>query len=133
MYENLAKSGRRIVVIATMVRAEVAQREAVEVPAMRGIAEGAEIRIVRSDDDRLSPRREQAVKFFHRSDNVSDMFYNMDRAQLPERAVQERKWVVIEVGQHIGSCVRVAIDTESAGKFIDPAAYVENGQRGKVM
>src|SRR5258705_116250 len=73
-----------------VVGAEVAEGERVEVPAMSGIAEGAEIGIVRGLDADAAAGAHQAMKFLHGGDHVGEVLDDVDGAQLVERVIGER-------------------------------------------
>ncbi len=76
---------------------------------MSGIAKRTEIRIVRRHDERPSAGPQQPVELFHRADHVRHMLNHMDRAHFAKCAVPERKRKVIQVRNHIGAGVRIAV------------------------
>lgn len=91
---------------------------------MGGIAEGAEVSIVRGDDDGAAAGREHAMKLFDRADHIADMLNNVDGANLAEGAVGEWPGEAVEIGDHIGARVGVPIDADRAGVLVDPAADI---------
>lgn len=113
-----------------MVLAEVAQREAVEVPAVARIAKRAEIGVVRGDDENPAARSKQPVELFHSADDVTHVLNDVNGANFGERGIFEGKRKAVEVGDDIGVRVAVTIDPDCAGVLIDSAADVEDGQAG---
>ncbi len=86
---NLLKSRSGIVGVSAVIVAEVAEGKAVQVPAMSGIAERAEIGIVRRDNHGLAARGEQAMELFHSSDDVRDMLDHVNRAHFAKRVIRK--------------------------------------------
>ena len=78
MHPSLTKSHGRVVAVPAMILPEIPERKAVQVPAVGGIAKGAEIGIVRCHDNHFAAGSQQPVEFFHCAENVRDMFYDMD-------------------------------------------------------
>ncbi len=111
-----------------MIFAEVPEREAIQMPAVGGVAEGAEIRVMRRDDHSLAVRAEKPMKLFHRSNYVRYVLDHMNGAYLAEGAVGKRKRTLIEIGDHVGTRVCVAVNANRSGILVDSATYVENRQ-----
>ena len=111
-----------------MVLTEIAERKAIQVPAVRGIAKGAEISVMRRNDDDPAARREQAVELFHRVYHIRYVFDDMGGANLAEAAVAKREWEMIQVGDDIGPGMRIAIQAYRPTVFVEPAADIENGK-----
>lgn len=109
-----------------MILAEVAEREAVQVPAVRRIAEGAEVGVMRRDDVRRAARPQQAMKLFHRRDHVSHMLDHMHGAYLVENAIPQRIWMPIEIADHIRCSTGDAVKSDGAGIFVYPTADIED-------
>ena len=70
------------------------------------------------------------MELLHGADHIGNMLDHMDRAQLTEGAVA--KWVgkTVQIAQHVGAGVRVAIQADGAGVFIDTAPDVQNALGG---
>lgn len=126
MYGTLLKSGLRVVSVAAVVRPKIAKRKAVQVPAVRGIAEGTEVGVVWRDNHRAAPVCEQPVELFHGAHHVCHMFDHMNRADLAEGAVGKRQRVSVEIRQHIRARIRIAVNADRARVFIDSAADVQH-------
>lgn len=109
-----------------MIFTEIAKRKAIQVPAVGGIAERAEICVVGRDDNRAAARSEQPVKLLDCAYNIRHMLDHVRGADLAERAVTKGKREVIEAGDNVGPGVGAAIETNRAGVFVEPAADVEN-------
>ena len=106
----LTESRLRVVAESGVVRAEVAQREAVQVPAVRGIAEGAEVRVMRRSDVYGATRTKEAVELLHSADDVGDVLDHMNRAHVIEALVTKRVREPVHVHQHVGGCAGNAVD-----------------------
>lgn len=111
-----------------MIRTEIAEGKAIQVPAVGGIAKGAEISVVGCNDDDAAARRQQSVELFYRADHVSDVFNDVGGADLTEGAVAEREWEMIQAGDDVGPGMRVAIEAYGARVLVEPAAHIENGK-----
>ncbi len=122
------KSCRRIVAVTAIVFAEIAQRKAIQMPAMSRVTEGTEIGVVRSNKNSAPARGQHAMELFHSSDHIAHMLDYMNGPDLPERVVSEWKRIAIEVGDNIGPGVSVAIEPNRSGIFVDAAADVQNRQ-----
>ena len=126
MRENLTKTCGSVVAEPAVILAEIAQGKAVEVPAVGGVAERAEIGVMRGHDDGAAAGCEQAVELFHGADHVRDVFDQVYGANLNEGAVAKREWKVIEVGDDVGARVEIAIYSDRAGIFVYAAADVQD-------
>ena len=126
MRRNLTKTCIGVISKASVALAEVAERKTIEMPAMRGITKGAEVRVMRRDDYGTAARRKQTVKLFYGAHHVRDMLDQVDRSNLNERAIAKRKGIVIQVSDYIGTSVEVPIDPNRARILVDPAAYIED-------
>src|SRR5579862_997021 len=94
-------------------------------PAVGGIAKGAEVGVVRCDQEEAAAGSAQAMKLFHGADDVGDVLDDVDRAECVEGVVAERVRKTVEVAQHVGATARIAIDADGAGILVDAAAHVE--------
>lgn len=97
-------------------------------PAVRRIAKGTVVGVMRGDDERLASRGEHAMDFFHGSDDVRDVLNDVDRAHFAEGVVGERPGEAVEIGDQVSASVDIAIDANGAGIFVDTASDVEDGQ-----
>jgi hypothetical protein len=88
------------------------------------VAEGAEIRVVRSDDKGPSAGLEEAVKLLHQADDVFNMFNDVNGAHFAETAVTKGKRDAVEVSDDVGVCVCVPVNADSARIFFDAAADI---------
>ena len=112
-----------------MIGAEIAKREAVEMPAMRGIAKRAEIRVVRSYDQESARCGRHPVKFLHRANDVGQMFDDMHYTNVVESVVAKRIRKAIKVADDVGTAGKVAIDANGPRVFVDTAPDVESALR----
>src|SRR5689334_12060268 len=109
-----------------MLLAEIAKAEAIEVMAMSGVAEGAEIGVVRRFDANRAAGADQAMKLLHRPDHVIDVFDDVDGGEAVEGAVGERVGEAIEIGEDVGAAGRIAVEADGAGLFMNAAADIED-------
>lgn len=126
MSGNLTKARTGVISVSSVIFPEVAQRKAVQVPAVCGIAKRAEIGVVWSDNNGTPTGREQTMKLLHRSNHIGHMLDDMNRAYLAKGAVAKREWKLIQIGNHIRARMSIAINPDAAGIFVDPAADIEN-------
>jgi hypothetical protein len=96
---------------------------------VRGIAERTEICVVWRDDDGASAGREQPMELFDGANDVGDMFNDVDGSDFLNGLIAQRPWEAVEIGDHIGAGVCVAIQANGARIFINAAADVENRKR----
>src|ERR1700733_2587295 len=108
---------------------KVQKRISVQVPAMRRVAEGAVIRVVRSGDEDGAAGFGDAVKFFHGRDDVRDGFDDVFGAKLIERIVAEGQTAMVQMAEDIGGCGWIHIEADGAGIFCRPTTYVENARQ----
>ncbi len=94
---------------------------------MGGVAEGAEVGVVRCKDVNTAARDQQPVEFLHGTDYIRDMLDDVGGAHFPERIVTKREWEVVQVGNDVGLGVDVAVEPDRTGVFVDSAADVEDG------
>src|SRR4051812_1605661 len=92
---------------------------------MRGIAERAEVRIMRSFDAHRPAYAHQPVELLHRLDHVIHVLNDMDRRQPVERPVGEGIGKTIEIGQHVGAAGGIPVEPDRSGLLVNPAADVE--------
>jgi hypothetical protein len=107
-----------------MIFTEIAEREAVQVPTVSWITEGAEIGVMRSDNERPPTRLKQAMELLHQADNISDVFDDMDSPHFLKAVVAKGKGDMVEISDNIGIRVCVSINADSAGVFFDTAADI---------
>src|ERR1700722_15531961 len=122
----LAEARRAVIAKPAMVLAKITKREAVQVPAMRGVAERAEVGVMRRRDKKPAAGLQHPMKFLHGPDDVGHVLDDVDSAQLAERAVAKRVWKTIQVAKHVGAGIRVAIHANGSRVFVNSAADVEN-------
>src|SRR5450755_1499564 len=125
MHGNLTKSTFRIVAEAGVIVAEVAEAETVQVVLVGGIAEGAEIGVMRRLQAHGAARAHQAVELLHGADHVAHVLDGVDGRQPVERTVGERVGKAVEVRQHVGTAGGIAVDSDGAGLLVNPAAHVQ--------
>ena len=97
-------------------------------PAMRGIAERAEIRIVRSRDKNFPAIAQQPVKLLYGANDIGNMLDDMNRVHLIECSVNERIRKLVEIAENIRPCAGNPIDPNRARILIQTAADVENAR-----
>src|SRR5580704_13853214 len=95
-------------------------------PAMRRVAKGTVIRVVRGGDENCAARLGDAVKFFHGSDDVRDVFDDVFGAELVEGIIAEGQSAVVQMAEYIGSGGWIHVESDGAGIFCRTTAYVEN-------
>jgi hypothetical protein len=115
-----------VIVEAAMILAEVPERIGVQVPFMGGIAEGRKIRVVRRGEEEGAPRFCQPVKLLHGTHHVGDVFDNVGGVHMIEGAVFERIREDVDIAEHVGTAGGVAVDSNGARQFIDPASDIEH-------
>jgi hypothetical protein len=92
-----------------MIFAKMAQREAVQVPAMGRIAKRAEIGVVGRHDDQSPARSEQPVEILHRPHDARDVLDHMRTADFVERAVGKGQGRLIEICDNIRAARRMRV------------------------
>ncbi len=95
---------------------------------MGGVAEGAEIGVVRGLEAHGAAGAHQAVELLHGADHVVHVLDDVDGGEAVEGAVGEGVGETVEVGEHVGAAGGIAVDADGAGLFVDPAADVEDPQ-----
>src|SRR5579862_8025279 len=78
-------------------------------------------------------RADDAVELLDGSDYVGKMLDDMNGAQLIEGVIAERIRQPVELAQHIGAAGGIPVDTNRSGKFVDPAADVEDSQFSRLI
>src|SRR6202041_1851092 len=128
---DLAHTDFRVPHIAAVHSAgiKIQKRIRVQVPAMCGIAEGAVIGVVRRGDENGSSGFSDAVKFFHRRDDVRDVFDDVLGAELVEGIIAKGQAAMVQMAEDIGGGGWIHIEANGAGIFRRPAAYVENARQ----
>jgi hypothetical protein len=121
-----SETGGAVITEAAVVLPKITKRETVQVPAVRGIAERAEVGVMRRRDEQPAARCQYAMEFLHRADHIGDVLDHVNGAQLAEGAVAKRVRKTVQIAQHVGAGVGVAIDADGAGVLVDAAAYIEN-------
>ena len=101
-------------------------------PLVGGVAEGAEIRVVRRNNHRAATVCQQSVEFFHGSDDVAHVLDYMQRPNFAKRTIGEWKWELIKIGDDISLGFRVSVNTNGAGIFVDAAANIKNLHRSSL-
>ena len=81
---------------------------------MGGIAEGAEVGVMRRDDEHFAAGAQQAVEFLHGPDHVGDVLDHMNGLQLIEGRVAEGIGKTVEVAEDIGAGGGVAVDADGS-------------------
>lgn len=92
------------------------------------IAERTRIGVVRRHDNDPAARRKYPVELFHTADDITDMFDDVNRANLPKAAASKWKRETIQIGNHIRARVGVAIQADCPWILIHPAADIQNRQ-----
>src|SRR5208282_5808622 len=101
-------------------------------PAMSGVAERAEVGVVRRDDQNPAARADQAMKLLHGADDVGNVLDDVHGAQGLEGTVAERVGEPVQVAQNVGAATGIAIDADRARIFVDATADVESPCRGHI-
>src|SRR5205807_5956651 len=124
-HRDLAKSHPCIVPETAVLLAEVPEAETVQVMPMSGVAERAEVRIMRGLQTHRAAGADQAMELLHGADHVVDMFDDVDRGQPIEGTVREGIGKAIEIGEYVGAAVGIPVQPDAAGLLVNPAADVE--------
>src|SRR5580704_3893993 len=98
-------------------------------PAVGGVAERAVVGVVRRGNENRAAGFCDAVKFFHRGDDVGDVFDDVLAANVVEGVVFKRERAFIEMRDDVGGGVDVHIEADGAGIFFGTATYVENARQ----
>src|SRR5947209_7837754 len=93
---------------------------------MSGIAEGAEIGVMRSNDEDSASLRGYAVELFHGAHHVGDVLDDMHGANGGKGGAPERIGETVQIADDVGAGGRIPIDADRTGIFIDTAADVQN-------
>ncbi len=97
-------------------------------PPMRGVAERAEVGIVRSGDEDASAIPQQAMELLHGTDHVGHVLDNVDGPDFVEGVIAERVRKVVEIAKDVGARSGNAVDADRAGIFVNPTPNVENSR-----
>src|SRR5579872_244875 len=97
-------------------------------PAVRRVAEGAEVGVVGRDDQQPTAGAQQAVELFHRPNDVRDVFDDVNGADGIESAIAQGIGKMVEIGEDIGPGIGIAIDADRAGVLVDPTTDVEHAR-----
>lgn len=95
-------------------------------PAVRRIAERAEVGVVRRGDVQRAAWPQQAMKFLHAANDVGNVFDDVNGAQMIEAAVAKRIRKMVEIAEDIGGGSGDAVDSDRTREFVYPAADVED-------
>src|SRR5439155_21128291 len=93
--------------------------------AVRGVAEGAEVGVVRGLDAHRTAWARQAVELLHGADHVVHMLDHMDRKHAVEAVIAERIRGAVEIAQNVGAAGGIAVDADGARPLVDAAADVQ--------
>jgi hypothetical protein len=80
---------------------------------------------MRGDDQDTPAGFEQSMKFFNCTNDVRNVFDEVDGADLAKRRVSEWEREVVKIGDHVRIGIDVPIDSDRAWVFFDPTAYIE--------
>ena len=116
----------RVISVAGVIRAEVAEAEAVEVPTVSWITERTEIGIVRRNDGHSAAGANEAMELLHGLHHIGDVLDHMDGPQRVEGLVAKRIREMVEIRDHVRACTGVAVKSDGAGVFVDSTADVED-------
>ena len=122
----LTKPRARVVAETRVVRTEIPKRKAVQMPAVRRIAEGAEIRVMRSRNIHGPARTEQPVKLLDGTDHIGYMLYDVHGADVIETRLPKRVRKTVDVDNDVGCGAFDSVDAYRSGILVDPAADIED-------
>src|SRR5450432_95759 len=94
-------------------------------PAVGGVAERAEIGIVRRLNAHAAAGSHEPMKLLHSADHVGDMLDDMDGSELVEGVVGKRVGDVVEIAENVGAGGGIAVYADRSRILIDAAADVE--------
>lgn len=107
MRGNLTEASLRIIAEAAVVLAEVPQRKAIQMPAMRGIAKRAEIGVMGRHDDQTPAGSQQAMKIFHSPHDAHDVLDDVCAANFRKGAVGEGQGRLVDIRDDVGAARRM--------------------------
>ena len=87
-------------------------------PAVGGVAERAEVGVVRGDDDDFAAGLGEPVELFHGADDIGGVLEEVDSPDLPKCVIAEGERDVIEIGNDVGARMWIAVDTKRAGVLV---------------
>ena len=93
---------------------------------MRRVAKGAVVGVMRRHDHRPAARRQQAVKLLQSPDHVRNVLDDMDCPHFAKRTIPEGERELVEVRNHIGARVFIAIEADRTWIFVDSAADIQD-------
>src|SRR5579875_1123733 len=124
MKNTLAQFQPRIPMPLAMNLPEIAERKAVQVPPVRGIAPGNEVRVVRRHKVDRPTGSGHPVNFRHCVHEVVQVLDDMNSPNLVKPVVA--KWKpLVEVADHIGCCcIPIGVHPDCARRFRPAAAQL---------
>src|SRR4051794_12913384 len=93
------------------------------------VAEGAEIGIVRRFDPYTPPQPDEAVKLFHRANDVGEVLDHMNSTQAVEGTIGERVGKTVQIADEVGGAGGVDVNADGVRKLADAAADVERSRK----
>ena len=100
--------------------------------AVGGIAEGAEIGVVRSFDAHRAARPHKAVELLHGGDDIRHVFDHVDGQQAVEAIVSKRVRKAVQIAKDVGAARGVPVDPDGSGLLVNPAADVQYSQSSRI-
>jgi len=95
---------------------------------MRRIAERAEVRVVRRDNEYFPSCADQPVELLHRSDHVGNVLDHVHSLQRVEAGIAEGIGKAVKLDENIGARGWVTVDTDRSRPLIYAATNVQNAQ-----
>src|SRR6185437_2079621 len=104
-----------------VIFSEIAKAEAIQVVAVRGIAEGAEVGVVRGFEAHGSSGANQAVKLLHGANHIVNVLDHVDGCKAIEGTIGERIGKAVEVGNHVGAAGGIPVEPNGSWLLVNPA------------
>lgn len=112
---------------------KVIERKRIEMPAVSGITERAEISVMRRGDEDRSTSSCDAVEFLHGGDDVGDVFDDVNGADFVKYAFAKGKRAAVNVAEDIGRGTGIFVNANGAGRFYDTAADIKDSMQGAIL
>src|SRR6185437_13454276 len=94
-------------------------------PAVRRIAKGTEICVMRRNNQNLAARREQPVKLLHTSDHVGNVLDDVNCTNKAKLAIGERIREMVQIAEDVGTARGIAVDSDRSRIFVNATTDVK--------
>jgi len=132
MHAPFAQTGLRIKTGCAAVRPlgiKIVEGGGIQMPAVGGIAEGTEIRVVRRHNVESSTGPRDPVELLRGGYYVADVLDDVNGTEFVKHAIAKRQRAAVNVAEHVGRRPGISVDADGAGKFHHTAADIENSRQ----